>query len=215
MFSCEKEERCEGFDVDHGRIPQWKLNLEKRLILLRRYRSDGVDTVSRGAMSRGDTPLGPASALLGQYRGMEGVLVPLPESSLAMDGLGYWASLDELKRYRDSSEDLELICVIRLPLNPPGEVFLPNFTFRGYDCGVFVSSTNIYSVIFHELLFGKLPEIRKYAKKLNYSGLFDEWDDAAFLMGARHQISDYAEGSLEELLPGDNPGVFSVFEATR
>lgn len=189
--------------------------MSKALILLRRYRKDGIDPVSRGAMSRGDTHLGPASALVDHYRGMDGVPVSLVASSPS-GGLGSWASLDELELYRNSSaENLDLICVVPMPLKPLNRILVPGFDFCGYDCGVFASSTNVYSVIFHEVLFGKLPELVRYAVGLNRRYLFEEWDDAASLMAARQRLSRFAGGSLENFAFADNPGVFAVFEAPR
>jgi hypothetical protein len=188
--------------------------MDKMLALLKRYGSDGTDPVSRGAMRRGDMPLGRASELLDRYRGMEGVPVPVADSTLAPNGFGSWASLDQLTRGRRSSgEDIDLICVAPMPQEPQKVVVVPGFEFCGYDCGVFASSDFIYSVILHEVLFGKFPELVRHAAALNERGLFDEWNDAESLMALRSRLSDLAGGSLEVFHPGDNPGVIAVFEA--
>lgn len=188
--------------------------MDKALVLLKRYSSDGTDPVSRGAMRRGDTPLGRASELLDRYRGMEGVPMPVADSPLALEGFGSWTSLDELQRGRDSSgENLDLICVVPMPMKPAGVAVIPGFDFCGYDCGVFASSDFIYSVILHEVLFGRLPDLVRYAACLNDRCLFDEWNDAATLMAVRDRLSDSAGGALEVLHPDDDPGVIAVFEA--
>jgi hypothetical protein len=187
--------------------------MDKALTLLKRYRSDGSDSVSRGAMRRGNTPRGPASAVLDQYRGMDGVLIPVAAPRF---GLASWDSLDELRRYRDSSEEsLDLICVIRPLVKAPDQLLLPGFDLLGFDCGVIVSRRNIYSVIFHEVLFGKLPQMVQHAAQLNARCLFDEWQDAASLMAVRDGLSEHFGHALEKFTPDDDPGVVAVFEAQQ
>jgi hypothetical protein len=177
---------------------------------VKRYRSEGPDPVSRGAMRRGNTPSGPASVLLDRYRGMEGVLLDVAAPS---DGLASWTSLAELRRYRDSSEEpLDLICVIRPLAKAPGQLLVPGFDFSGYDCGVMESSDNVHSVIFHEVLFGKLPEMVQHATRLNSRLLFDEWQDAASLMAVRDGLSAHFGHALEKFSPDDDPGIVAVFE---
>lgn len=48
----------------------------------------------------------------------------------------------------------------------------PSFLFRGFDYGYYDSEDNHYSSLFNEIIYGKYPELRAYAKTLNSSLLF-------------------------------------------
>ncbi|HEY5961292.1 MAG TPA: hypothetical protein VIV60_32265 [Polyangiaceae bacterium] len=65
---------------------------------------------------------------------------------------------------------------------PEGAVHL------GFDYGVWTSPTDYYSILFHEVLFGKFEEMRQFACRLNGALLLGDPADAAPIATTRESL---------------------------
>lgn len=111
--------------------------------------------------------------ILTAYRGFEGE--PWPDREILngirlQNGL---ASLDQhaiVEEYygKVSQEYLsDLICIG----SPKGFNSLPSlptaYVFLGYDYGFYLTETGVFSSLFHEVIYGMYPEIRRFSSLLN------------------------------------------------
>jgi len=79
----------------------------------------------------------------------------------------------------------------------------------GYDLGYFHAVWSVFSVLFHEVIYGLVPELGAYAKFLNRSLLLDTPEAAAKLLATRETV-DKAGGDIE----GDEMSIIAVLERT-
>jgi hypothetical protein len=89
-----------------------------------------------------------------------------------------------------------------------------DFTLSGLDVGVIASETNFYSIVFHEVLFGRVNEMVRFRAKLNSGGLLKNHSDASSLTMLREK--SLASGSdLETFEANETIEVFEVFERSQ
>ncbi|MEK7449364.1 MAG: hypothetical protein AAB019_07760 [Planctomycetota bacterium] len=64
------------------------------------------------------------------------------------------------------------------PEIPSKQKLLPScFFFCGYDCGIYLSESNRFSVIYNAVIYGSYDEMRKYSKLLNEYLLLSSLED--------------------------------------
>ncbi|MDH5755947.1 MAG: hypothetical protein OEZ55_04685 [Nitrospinota bacterium] len=158
--------------------------------------------------------------VLNLYRGIEGELWP-------------WAQKDDLrKRFED-------VCTLEVKELAHIRHYLDNLTFKGkvdmiyvavnedvcnenenslmpmlgYDYG-YIDEFGVYSVIFHEILYGRIREMREYVKILNTNMLFNSLSDIAVLEETRNQL--LSRGAALETSPTPLEMMkISVYEINR
>lgn len=109
-----------------------------------------------------------ASDAIRKYSGFEGNLIESIDSS---DREEYFSILiDEMKVLSAKNRKARLLSVSSL--NSQSITILNGSIFLGFEFGIFDDNSNVYSSIFHEILFGLVPESIKFRERLNNNGLF-------------------------------------------
>lgn len=109
-----------------------------------------------------------ASDAILKYSGFEGNLIESIDSS---DREEYFSILiDEMKVLSAKNRKARLLNVSSL--NSQSITILNGSIFLGFEFGIFDDNSNVYSSIFHEILFGLVPESIKFRERLNNNGLF-------------------------------------------
>jgi hypothetical protein len=135
-----------------------------------------------------------------KYRGFEGVVWGLPESSseittkypfLSKTGVGSICDFEIIRHIfeRDFDEDSDLIYLGR-SRRPPD---LPDdFVFAGYDFGICYGFINHarYSIIFNDIVYGFYPELRELGSLLNENLLLARAEDGQLLKNTRKRLEE-------------------------
>jgi hypothetical protein len=156
--------------------------------------------------------------ILIRYKGIDGeawFLNP-PEDSIPLkDGLSsiehYQKVIDYFKNMR--KEGLcDLIYLANAESELPPRLTSNGWFFCGYDYGMYLGEYNSWSVVFQEILFGQIPGMREFAKRLNTNLLFDKLEDAFELGVKRSEYvkSEYAQ-FLETIEEGEEFGPIAIY----
>lgn len=132
--------------------------------------------------------------VLARYRGLDGW--PWPgDSHLAMpplaNGLAVTTPFTALEEYYEETSKLypcDLMYLdfahgVKTPVGLP-----PNFRFLGYDYGYYQWEDNLFSSLFHEVIYGVYDEMIAFAKLLNDNLLLPSVDIAQELHCVRTQL---------------------------
>jgi hypothetical protein len=71
------------------------------------------------------------------------------------------------------------------------------FRRLGYDCGYYTSESAVYSVLFHEVVFGHHPELRAFAPALNGQLLLPAVADVERVRRVREQLLAAPRAAIE------------------
>lgn len=132
--------------------------------------------------------------VLKYYRGIEGEPWPLNTdliNNFLIEGLLPLNQYKVAAKYYEEVNKKYLCDLIYLQTYTKSnsqEVLPDNFSFGGYDYGIYISEYNYYSVIFHEVIYGKYDELRDYSKYLNNNFLFSSIDIVKRLENTRNQL---------------------------
>lgn len=110
--------------------------------------------------------------VLDRYKGFDGLPWPKvtgAESLILHDGL---AALDQyqavLAYFKNAQKSLRCdLLWVHLPNLSSGTSPHPEFHFVGFDFGFYLSDTNHFSVILHEVIYGKHDQLKEFAGFLN------------------------------------------------
>jgi hypothetical protein len=186
---------------------------ESGLVVIKRYRADGNDAVSMGAMRRVPAlNLEPSEVLL-RYRGLDGQPWPREFAEPSVEhGLAPIACLEAVLeqlgnlRLAGTYDLLYCVCVsdggVRDPV-PAG------FMQLGLDYGFYRGEDETYSVLFHEVLLGREPDMRKLSALLNENLLLPDAAAVQAVSTARDRL--VASGADLENAEGDAPRAFLLF----
>lgn len=160
------------------------------------------------------TPSLPISCkdILEKYKGIDGEPWPLENEILVEDlknGLIPIEKIESVIRYYKkvseiSACDLLYLQTMEAPLEY--ELLTTKFTLCGYDFGCYFSEENFHSVIFHEIIFGFLDELRYFSQFLNNHLLLSSNDLVKELeitrLGMQNQGIDVEADDVEEQFGG-------------
>jgi hypothetical protein len=141
------------------------------LVLIKRYSTAGLDAVSAGAMRRVPSLKLDALQVLLAYRGLDGH--PWPQEVIESEVVDGFASLDRLDsllaQLRDlgSGERYDLLYCMCADSSPSYESAPAQFQPLGLDFGFYRGDDETYSILFHEIIFGRQPDMRTLAERLN------------------------------------------------
>lgn len=149
-------------------------------LVLQRFSADGRDAVSRGAMARFRSSRLPAAEALRRYRGFDGIPWPLSPTGIALsEGLAALEQWEAVCTYFNSCRRMfacELLWCVRLggdsgymAREPPN-----GFAPVGFDYGFCKGEESTYSVLFHEVVFGRYPALTQCIELLNEHLLLSE-----------------------------------------
>jgi hypothetical protein len=125
-----------------------------------------------------------------RYRGIDGRPWPGVSPSkrpLLVDGLAALQDVDRVNRYRAAA--CPLSCDLIYIVHPHSDEYTltpAGYAFLGFDFGFYESEWSVYSVIFHEVIYGWHDRLRVHAGGLNDSLLAPSLDlvrgiEASFL----------------------------------
>jgi hypothetical protein len=129
------------------------------------------------------------------------------------------ADIDDVERvlhYHDEITATDHPCDVIYATPAAGQLPLAladrGFIFLGYDFGYYLSTWNCYSVLFNEVIFGSLQELRQYAVRVNESLLLPSLDVAAEVAATRSRLAkSEAGGALESLEEGECVDAIAIF----
>ena len=185
------------------------------LIILERYRVGKKDILSTILTQE---PIDNVLHL-DSYRGMEGIPY-LNEQDFCDISRGL-VSMKYLNKIKDLYLQIESVDVdlLFLTTNLENSV-LPfskanHFEFIGYDYGIYDGENCIYSVLFHEIIFGKVKELCQFYDKLNNFLLFNNLSDINLLLKIRDKYTTDSQPQVETLFDEDYPSVYSIYRYYR
>lgn len=136
-----------------------------------------------------------AEDVIKYYRGIEGEPWPLGtelfRTNTLDSGLLPFEQYDLANRYYKAANDrfnCDFIFLESYPKVIHNKLDSYNFTFCGFDYGLFDSEYNYYSAIFHEIIYGQYEELRGYSKYLNRCLLLPEFDILLKYEKRRHHL---------------------------
>ncbi len=143
---------------------------EHGFFAVERRRFDDIDR-------RAPPPNAATPDVLRSYAGVDGLDWPFvaeepPLTPLLDDGLlpeAHWPNLEAALASGALGEEARILWLSVEPVSDPDPP--AGFVLVGYDVG-FHPSGGAYSAVFHEVLFGLLPELREFASELNTHWLF-------------------------------------------
>lgn len=115
------------------------------------------------------------SFLLNKYTGFEGEVLFYYESN-QLDLVE--KILDEKKKYITNVNQENIVLLFCVEINNKNNLmskFFGDVFFVGYDYGIILNEDELYSSILHEILFGKLEELKGFKSQLNDNYLFSEY----------------------------------------
>lgn len=136
-----------------------------------------------------------------RYRGFDGEpwpqVIGLENISLR-DGLASLQQQQAVVAYLTETKKKFSCDMLYLSLGAPPALISPpeSFCFLGYDYGFYVSESNYFSALFHEVIYGLYPELRELSRLLNGQLLFSSLIDVQGLEEARERLLA-AGGDLE------------------
>jgi hypothetical protein len=188
------------------------------LIVIRRinYREDPRFSPPEGAAA---LPLEP-DTILERYRGIQGEPWSLEEPDfVSEDGVADVACVEKVLHYSRQIANKHACDVIYAACamsDLPPALADKGFTFLGYDFGYYLSTWNCYSVLFNEVIYGSLPELRQYAVRLNESLLLPSLGVAAEIGATRNKLAPSEAGRrLESLEEGECFDAIAIFGTSR
>ena len=111
-----------------------------------------------------------------QYNGFEGnCYFYFSEEKFTKEVLSFINECKEIVKNEKKSEYLLLF--LKLFQQEKFEYIKNNADFIGYDYGLIHDESNIYSSVFHEIIFGTVLDLVKYKEKLNNNLLFQSYRD--------------------------------------
>lgn len=158
--------------------------------------------------------------LIARYRGIEGE--PWPDA-LGREEITVHDGLAPLAEYRAVLEYFQnlkanMLCdllYIRFVKTAVEELPRSNFSFCGYDYGFYSSVSNNYSVVFHEIIYGRYDELRACSKLLNQYLLIPTLEDIDKIENRRTQlVSEGADLETDESFEGFSPISIYALETT-
>lgn len=122
-----------------------------------------------------------------RYRGVDGGLAWPESEKTSFELRNGIAPLSVLKQVREYflqivARDVTDMIVISSSGIENSQLCEPIYRFLGYDVGFVESAWSHYSVVFGEVIYGIVPDMRAYASRLNQSLLFDSLSDAQSLV---------------------------------
>lgn len=193
------------------------MEMTQGFLVLQRFSPDGRDAVSRGAMARGRSSHLPATEALRRYRGFDGIPWPLPCTGIALsEGLAALGQWEAVRAYFDRCRHMftcELLWCVQLGgdsryqgREPPN-----GFAPVGFDYGFCRGEESTYSVLFHEVLFGRYPALTQCVDLLNEHLLLSELGSIRILETVRGGL--VATGADLEVADADD-GIGPVHVST-
>lgn len=139
------------------------------------------------------------------YKGIDGEILQPDRTLLSPDAVTCLLQESDINHYRKSpifaSHDVKIrILYCDWTLAPTELVIVERgLTFLGYDISSPPSNFDrfTYSAIFHELIYGSVPDLIAFDRKLNKSLLFDNVPDSQSFVAIRSEIKN-AGGPVED-----------------
>jgi hypothetical protein len=147
--------------------------------------------------------------IFSQYCGIDGEAWPLEMSEsniLLIDGLSSIDYYQEILSYYElvkKSNLCDLIYITSCEAILPKKLQAEGWTFCGYDYGMYLGEHNNWSVIFQEIIFGKLSELREFGHKLNNNLLLSSLEEAFNLRVKRGEIAKTENSVFLETIEED------------
>lgn len=150
-----------------------------------------------------------------QYRGFEGDHWPSPENLGAariIDGLG---KLEDLNLFISYFRGIEIMPDLRMiAINDANIINLfpdSRFVFQGFDVGVFESLDNYFSCVYHDLIYGRIEELKPFKAALNNSLLIPTQQMAGNFLEVRQKLLRSGQ-DLEDFPLNEQIRILTIFQ---
>jgi hypothetical protein len=180
-------------------------------------RTEGLLVVDRLALMRlalradrlkglrdGEAP----EAVFRRYRGFDGQPWPVEahpqfRTDGGLAGVADRRAVEAYLRGLPNAGDCELLLLVRVDTAAFKGTHRAGWSFAGFDVGFFESEWSHYSVVLHQVIWGRLPELASFANRLGPYLLLGALRDALALVSAHERVraagGDVEEGAVQPM----------------